>query len=194
MKTQRTLLLLSILMAIAVSAEEPPRLPIPDGWRTEDTGYPPPWAKTLPWKGKLQLRFPPGFFKADDDFFWSYPIMYWLEGDVLKTDKELERALRAYDAGLYGGQFPQDKIRIEIGEATEVLREGQTVARRRVTFHGFDPFVTKKPLTTYLEIDRWHCPDSDRTLILILRSPRKIDDNDAVRKQLREFCRKLACQ
>jgi hypothetical protein len=30
-------------------SESGPRLPVPKGWRTEDTAYPPPWAKELPW-------------------------------------------------------------------------------------------------------------------------------------------------
>ena len=77
-----------------LSAAAPIKLPVPEGWRTEDTSYPPPWAEQLPWKGTLQLRVPPGFFDKDDAFFWSYPILYQLEGDVLASDRDLQRALR----------------------------------------------------------------------------------------------------
>ncbi|MDP7302691.1 MAG: hypothetical protein QGG09_06295, partial [Pirellulaceae bacterium] len=111
----RTVLLLiplGIVPAMARGAETP-RLQVPSGWRIEDTEYPPAWAKTLPWKGRLQLRFPPGFFRENDDYAWSYPIFYWLEGNVLEKQADFDRALRAYDAGLYQGQFAAQKIKIE---------------------------------------------------------------------------------
>ena len=164
------------------------KLPVPENWRTEDTTYPPPWARDLPWKGTIQLRFPPGFFKADDDFFWSYPILYQLQGDAIKDVNALHRALSSYDAGLYGGQFEKAKIRLEI---TKVKSNVRGYSRQHVTLRGFDPFVTKKPLTTYLDIYRRYDKESDKTVFLILRSPHPIADQDAdknaVRKQLDEF-------
>ncbi len=164
------------------------KLPVPENWRTEDTTYPPPWARDLPWKGTIQLRFPPGFFKADDDFFWSYPILYQLQGDAIKGVNALNRALSSYDAGLYGGQFEKAKIRLEIMKVKSNVRG---YSRQHVTLKGFDPFVTKKPLTTYLDIYRRYNKESDKTVVLILRSPHPIADQDAdknaVRKQLDEF-------
>lgn len=192
MHLHTTAILMIVISASALLAEESPKLPVPKEWRIEDTSYPPPWAKTLPWKGRLQLRFPPGFFKKNDDYFWSYPIFYWLEGDVLASEKDLERALRAYDAGLYGGQFAAADINIEIGEGKK--RKGAVgVTDRSVTFHGFDPFVTKRPQTTYLRISRQYCAKSDRTAILILRSPRQFNEEDAVWKQLLAFRQHVDC-
>src|SRR4051812_3676538 len=78
-----------------------PKLDLPKGWRSEDTTYPPPWARDLPWRGDLQIRFPPGWFNAKSPFFWSYPVLYQLDGDVLSSRDDLAKALRAYDAGLY---------------------------------------------------------------------------------------------
>ena len=93
-----------------------PDLPVPKGWRTEDTAYPPPWAKELPWKGDIQIRFPPGWFDAKSPNFWSYPVLYRLEGDVLASRDDMEKALRSYDAGLYAGKFEGSRIKIDIGE------------------------------------------------------------------------------
>lgn len=164
------------------------KLPVPENWRTEDTTYPPPWARDLPWTGTIQLRFPPGFFKADDTFFWSYPILYQLQGNVIKDANALNRALSSYDAGLYGGQFEKEKIRIEIMKVKSNVRG---YSRQHVTLKGFDPFVTKKPLTTYLDLYRRYDKESDKTVVLILRSPHPIAgqdaEEDAVRKKLNEF-------
>jgi len=171
-----------------LSAAEPIKLPVPEGWRTEDTSYPPPWAEQLPWKGTLQLRFPPGFFDKDDAFFWSYPILYQLEGDVLSTDKDLQRALRDYDAGLYSGGYPAEKIVLTISSVKADKRQKLSgFSQWRVKFEGFDPFQTKAPLVTYLEVSRWYRPRQKQTAILILRSARLPKDDDPVWKELRQF-------
>jgi uncharacterized protein (TIGR03067 family) len=170
-----------------------PRLDEPTGWRKEETAYPPPWAKDLPWKGEVQIRFPPGWFDADSPSFWSYPVLYWLDGDVLARREDLERALRSYDAGLYGGRFDGARIKIAIGEDRKADKLGHAVARRSATIDGYDPFVTRKPLTTHLEVFRWYCPKSYRTAVLILRSPRRFEAEDRVWKRLLPFWEGLAC-
>jgi len=180
------------IFAVSAFAAEPPRLSIPEGWRTEDTVYPPPWAKSLPWKGRLQLRFPPGFFKQGDDYFWSYPIFYWLEGDVLSSAEDLKTALRTYDAGLYRNKDAAAAIKIEI-TAEKKQPGSQGVLLRSVKFSGFDPFVTKKPQTTYLKVSRWYCESADRTGVLILRSPRSFQKDDAVWKSLLVFRQVVGC-
>ncbi len=164
------------------------KLPVPEDWRTEDTPYPPPWAEQLPWKGTLQLRFPPGFFDKDDAFFWSYPILYQLEGDVLSAEKDIQRALREYDAGLYGGGYAAEKIRLTIKEVKDEKRKGLSgFSQWQVKFEGFAPFQPKAPLVTYLEVSRWYRPRQKQTAILILRSARPPKDDDPVWKQLRQF-------
>jgi hypothetical protein len=171
-----------------LSAEEPLKLLVPSGWQTEDTPYPPPWAEQLPWKGTLQLRFPPGFFNKDDAFFWSYPILYQLKGDVLVADKDLGRALRDYDAGLYGGGYPAEKIKLTISTVKPEKRQKLPgFSLRQIKFEGFDPFQTKAPLVTYLEVYRWYRPKQKQTAVLRLRSARPPKDDDPVWKKLRKF-------
>lgn len=170
-----------------------PHLERPKGWRLEETAYPPPWAQELPWKGALEIRFPPGWFEKDSPFYWSYPVLYWLEGDVLSHRDDLERALEAYDGGLYGGQFDRSKIRVEFGKDQTAEKLGHGVVRRAVTIEGFDPFVTKAPLTTYLTTFRWYCSQSRRTAVLILRSPVPFDESDRVWSTLLPFWEKFAC-
>jgi len=158
-------------------------LSIPPGWRVENTTYPPPWAKSLPWKGKIELRFPPGFFQPTSPFFWSYPILYKLQGDCITNDAELKRALLDYDAGLYGGQYSPSQIDITV----QNTRQGQRGRPNALTFKGFDPFTTKQPLTTYLQIQRRYDKVTDVTTILILRSARPIGKKDIVWKTLYRF-------
>ena len=182
-------------MGEALRAAPPasPRLDVPAGWRTEDTAYPPPWAKQLPWKGALQIRFPPGWFDAKSPFFWSYPVLYRLEGDVLSGRDDLEKALRAYDAGLYGGGFDPARIKIDVGKDRKADKRGHAAVRRSITIDGFDPFTTQEPLTTRLEVFRWYCPESKRTTVLILRTPRPFREDDPVWAALLPFWETFSC-
>lgn len=185
-----------LLLASPARADVPPRgvhLERPKGWRLEESAYPPSWAPELPWKGALEIRFPPGWFDKRSPFYWSYPVLYWLEGDVLARRDELERALREYDGGLYGGAFDRSKIQVEMGKDQPAQKLGHGVVRRTVTIDGFDPFVTKGPLTTYLTTFRWYCSQSQRTAVLILRSPTPITEGDRVWSTLLPFWEKLTC-
>ena len=185
--------LLDLINARPGGSADNSKLPVPKGWRTEDTAYPPPWAKELPWKGDIQIRFPPGWFDAKSPNFWSYPVLYWLEGDVLASRDDMEKALRSYDAGLYAGAFDGSRIKIDIGEDRKAEKLGHAVVRRSITIDGFDPFATKRELKTHLEVFRWYCPESKKTEVLILRSPRDFKEDDEVRTILLPFWEGLAC-
>jgi len=176
-------ILVCMVPSLVQSQDSRSVLSVPQGWRIENTTYPPPWAKSLPWKGKIELRFPPGFFQSTSNYFWSYPILYQLQGNCITNDTELKRALLDYDAGLYGGKYPQDQIDITVRGPKKRPRGHPHL----LIFKGFDPFTTKKPLTTYLEIQRRYDDVSDMTTILILRSARPIDRKDAVWKALYRF-------
>jgi hypothetical protein len=48
-------------------------------------------------------------------------------------------------------------------------------------------------LTTRLGVFRWYCPESKKTEVLILRSPRAFKEDDAVWKTLVPFWEGFAC-
>ena len=176
-------ILVCMVPSLVQSQDTRSLLSVPQGWRIENTTYPPPWAKSLPWKGKIELRFPPGFFQATSNYFWSYPSLYQLQGNCITNDTELKLALLEYDAGLYGGKYSRDQIDITVSNHKKRPRGQPHI----LIFKGFDPFTTKQPLTTYLEIQRRYDGVSDMTTILILRSARPIDKRDAVWKTLYRF-------
>ena len=169
-------------------ADYPIKLPVPEGWRLENTAYPPPWAKTLPWRGSLQLRFPDGFFDDDDKFFWSYPILYQLNGNVIKNDDELKRALLEYDTGLYGGRYPKEKVAIEVDKGKHAKDHSVII------IDGYDPFTTKSPLRTWVHVDRRYDSKSNRTIILLLRSAQPFSLDNEVWNKLWTFREKVGFQ
>ena len=93
-------------------------------------------------------------------------MLYWLEGDVLSSREDLEKALRDYDAGLYRGRFDAAKIKIDMKEDRKEETRGHPVVRRAVTIDGYDPFTTKP-----------RADDPPRSLPLVL--PRREADGGA---------------
>ena len=176
---KRFTLVLLIMVVSELQAAEPIKLPVPVEWRVENTSYPPPRAESLPWKGTIQLRFPKSFFDPDSDYFWSYPILYQLRGDVITNANQLKRALLDYDAGLYGSQYPKEKIRITL--PTRPV-DGKYPL---IIIDGFDPFTTKKPLRTWIAYHRRYEKETDTTTILLLRSSQPYVPEDHVWKTLR---------
>lgn len=158
-------------------------LSVPQKWRIENTAYPPPWAKSLPWKGTIELRFPPGFFQPNNAYHWSYPILYQLQGKCITDDEQLKRALLDYDAGLYGGKYSRDKMTVTFQKSNQRQRSRP----RSVVLQGFDPFTTNKPITTYLQVHRRYDELTDQTIVLILRSARPINKQDPVWQTLLRF-------
>jgi hypothetical protein len=168
----------------------------PADWHQIDEAYPPPsFATNLPWpwKGEHSRWFNEGFGKTNDAFFWSYVVLNALEGDTLKAAAELREALHRYDGSLYGKAFPQEKIKISIGAEQSEQKLGHRVTRRSVTIDGFDAEAGKKELRTHLETFRWYCPTTDRTAMLILRSPRAFKSDDEVWRVLLQFRDDLVC-
>jgi hypothetical protein len=167
----------------------------PAGWSEFDEAYPPPsFVKDAwPWKGEHSRYFHEDFGQADRPNFWSYVVFNALEGDTLKTADEVKDALHRYDAALYGKSFAPENIKVSVASEKTETKLGHTVTRRSVQIDGFDAEATRKPLTTHLQVFRWYCPITDRTGMMILRSPREFSESDEVWKALLSFWQEAEC-
>jgi hypothetical protein len=167
----------------------------PADWHQIEEAYPPGFAKDLPWpwRGEHRRWFNEGFPKEEDEFFWSYVICNTLVGDTLQSPAEVKAALHRYDASLYGQAFSPEKILVEVLDQSKVRKAGHDAVRYAINIEGFDAEATKQKLTTHLQVFRWYCPVADRTVFLILRSPRSYKANDSVWEVLEEFWNVLTC-
>ncbi|HUR54586.1 MAG TPA: hypothetical protein VMZ71_10665, partial [Gemmataceae bacterium] len=92
-----------LLSALAPAQPEklPFKLPQPKGWAGEVIDLPPKgFAPEMTWKGKEEIRFAPGMFKADAQDFFSYALLFWLPADQKTDAKTLEEELLTYYRGL----------------------------------------------------------------------------------------------
>ncbi|MEW6160938.1 MAG: serine hydrolase domain-containing protein [Verrucomicrobiota bacterium] len=162
-----------------------------ESWNTERSFFPPSWAKQLPYRGELHLQFSPGFEKTNSAGFWSYVILYKLEGNVLTNREELERTLKAYDVGLYNNAVPASDVDVRLEPEKSEMTGGHVVQSWQGILKGFDSFFRKEPLTSTLNVSRWFCPESGRTFVSILRSPASA--TNAIWHELRMRGRKTLC-
>ncbi len=148
-----------------------------------------PW----PWKGEHSRWSNGGYGRTNDPFFWSYVVLNALEGDTLKTEAEVRDALQRYDGSLYGKAFPPEQIKVRIKAETTEKWRAHEVMRCSAEIDGFDAEATQAKLKTHLETFRWFCPAINKTVFLVLRSPRKFDPQDEVWKVLLRWPVELVC-
>jgi len=90
-----------LLLSNIAAADDLPMLTVeaPEGWNRERIELPPAFARDMAVKGYEEIRFAPGMFQAGSDTFFSYMIVFVLEGEPLDRES-LERELLRYYRGL----------------------------------------------------------------------------------------------
>jgi len=146
--------------------------PIPAGWKHETIPFPLDFAPMLPYHGVEELRFMPGFFKADAPDYWSYAFVWWLTDAPALDGPTLSADLAQYFRGLATAvgkdkyTFDPQRFRADLaatGSAAERMLSGDV--------SSYDPFVTGQELVLHVEVRLQRCPLSGRDALLFLISP-----------------------
>ena len=86
---------------------------VPAGWKSETIPFPLDFAPDVKHTGVEELRFPPGFFKADQPDYWSYAFV-WRTTDAAQLDaKQLGDEVTAYFKGLIGEVAKAKKLTVD---------------------------------------------------------------------------------
>jgi len=151
--------------------------PIPAGWKHETIPFPLDFAPMLPYHGIEELRFMPGFFKADAPDFWSYTFVWWLADPPALDAPTLSAALTPYFRGLATavgqGKYTFDPQRFR-ADLTAWDSETQRIVAGEVW--SYDPFATGQELMLHVEVSMKHCPLSKRDALVFLLSPKPASD------------------
>ena len=84
--------------------EPPYSLDFPIGWGIERFLIPISFAPKIPYKGVEDIRFTPGWGKAESADYWSYVFLWYLDGQQKITAKIVENNLNNKNA-IYGFYF-----------------------------------------------------------------------------------------
>lgn len=195
----RSCLLLTVLVSGSASGqsakETPYQVPAPRGWAKETIALPPAFAPDMKWKGTEELRFAPGWQKADGDTFFSYDLLFWLPNDQKVDAKTIEHELLSYYRGLAKAVFESKKQKVDTSAFTLTIKDaadkpdkrqdGTPVAGYVGELKWTEPFSTGKPQTLHLEIHTWPVAQHKHNCIFICASAQP--ETAAVWKTLREI-------
>lgn len=91
---------------------------VPAGWKSETIPFPLGFAPAIAHQGVEELRFPPGFFKADQPDYWSYAFI-WRTTDAAELDgAALGAELTTYFAGLIA---EVDKVKKQVKDPSAII-------------------------------------------------------------------------
>jgi hypothetical protein len=192
------MLLLSFAAALfltAVEADKQPfTVPEPKGWSKESIDLPPKgFAPDMKWKGKEEIRFAPGMFKANEPDFFSYALLFWLPGDQKLDAKTMEQEILVYYRGLSKTISASQKKEVDVTKFTMTIKGAKEKTGTRAGGEKFaasvgelkwiEPFATQKPQTLRFEIHTWYSGKNNCIFICVSPQP----ETAPVWKALREI-------
>ena len=172
----RLALSLALLLATSSSFE----WPVPEGWKHETIPFPLEFAPELPYHGVEELRFAPGMFKPDQDGYFSYAFVWWLDGRPAVDAAELSSSLKSYFTGLCTAVAKEKGQTLDGAKFSASLHAVEGPPRKLEhpvtafagTVDSFDPFATGKPIVLNVEAWVWDCDRSGKRAVLVLASPK----------------------
>jgi hypothetical protein len=185
MKFPLQLLLLITLLPVVGACQQnaksttPYDLAVPVNWTVEHFPIPIEFAPEIPYKGKEDIRFTPGW-GAPGDQHWSYAFVWWLEGDPQIDATTLQRDLKMYYAGLVGRnitkrQIPADKV----VPTNVVVKKVKTAPNDMATYAGtinMLDYMPVTPITLNCVIHVFRCKAENHTGIYFEVSPKALTD------------------
>jgi hypothetical protein len=187
MTARRCLNTLTLCVSIGFSTccalpDEPKKdeiqLDVPKGWRGERIVLPPGFAKDMKVKGIEEIRFAPGMFQPEAKDFFSYVIVFRLDGKPDLTVESLNAELLTYYRGLAKavgrGQIKTEGFSIEVVPIKDDQKP--TVDDYVAALKWVEPFKTKKEQALRIEIRSWQSAKDRRTWVFMNVSPNKPDD------------------
>jgi len=160
--------------------EAPYVLDIPKGWDIERFLLPIEFAPVIAYKGVEDIRFTPGWGKAETNDYWSYAFLWYLDSTINFDSKTIESNLTAYYTGLINTNV--DKTKVSTDKLVKVkvsIKEKVTDKEDAKTFGGtvyMTDFLTLKPIGLNLLIHVKYCEGPGKTLVFHELSPKPYND------------------
>lgn len=167
----------ALALTLAVSGSF--QWPLPEGWKKETIPFPLEFTPDLPYQGVEELRFSPGMFKPDQEGYWSYAFVWWLDGRPTLDAAELSSSLKRYFTGLCtavakdkGHAIDPARFSASVQAVSATRKLDHAVAEFAGTVDAYDAFVTGKPILLHVEAWVWDCDRSGKRAALVLASPK----------------------
>lgn len=151
----------------------PYTLPTPKGWGIERFPLPISFAPSIPYQGVEDIRFTPGWGKANNEEYWSYAFLWYLDGTIKMDAHTIESNLKAYYTGLIsvnGKDIPSEKL-IPVVTTFKATKKAKGDIK---TFSGsvvMLDYMTQKPITLNCKVHWKTCKGQNKTYFFYELSP-----------------------
>lgn len=159
--------------------EPPYSLDFPAGWGVERFPIPISFAPKIPYKGIEDIRFTPGWGKAESADYWSYAFLWYLEGQQKLTANIVEINLKEYYTGLvtvmHGDSSDNKSMTVEA-----VIKKVKTQKGDLKTFYGsvyMLDYMANKPIALCCKVHLKSCAGQNKTYIFYQISPKHYSNN-----------------
>jgi hypothetical protein len=159
--------------------EPPYNLDVPAGWGVERFLIPISFAPQIPYKGVEDIRFTPGWGKAESADYWSYAFLWYLDGHQKITANIVENNLKEYFTGLVEAMQSDSSDNKSMNVKT-IIKKGKTQKGDLKTFYGsvyMLDYMANKPIALYCKVHLKSCAGQNKTFIFYEISPRHYSDN-----------------
>jgi hypothetical protein len=156
--------------------EAPYHLPIPKDWTFERFLIPIGFAPEIPYKGVEDIRFAPGWAKQNDDEYWTYAFLWYLDNSP-NTDANIIAAnLKAYYTGLF--KINTDSARAVTEKPIPVytlFKKIPTAKGDAETYTGaieMGDYMQRKPIKLNCIVHVKSCQEHSKTILFYELSPK----------------------
>jgi hypothetical protein len=154
--------------------EPPYSLDFPIGWGIERFLIPISFAPKIPYIGVEDIRFTPGWGKAESADYWSYAFLWYLDGLQKITANIVENNLKKYYSGLVKAMQVDSSDKKSITVRT-IIKKGKTLKGDLKTFYGsvyMLDYMANKPIALYCKVHLKSSSGQNKTFIFYEISPK----------------------
>ncbi len=154
----------------------PYQLSIPEKWTIERFEIPISFAPKITYKGVEDIRFTPGWGKAESEEYWTYAFLWYLEGSPKINASSISSNLNAYYTGLIevnaGNSRTEAEKNITVKTTfKKITSEFSDLATYTGTVTMLD-YMQRKPITLYSKVHVRKCTLKNKTLVFHELSPK----------------------
>lgn len=166
------LLFLSPPLCIAQNTK-PNLLKIPSDWKFERMDLPLDFAPELSFTGYEELRFAPGMFDTESNYYFTYLFALHITDKVEFSQADLVDFLEQYYRGLSKAVGESKKMNIDVSKIKINIEKEVNSQRYKSIVNFFDSFTDGREIVLNMELEVFENHQENSCYILALVSPHK---------------------
>jgi hypothetical protein len=160
--------------------QPPYTLDQPKGWDVERFPIPIEFAPSIQYRGVEDIRFTPGWSKANTDEYWTYAFLWYLDDSPKMNRKTIEQNLKAYYTGLVGRnieprKIPADKVIPTKTSFKKITAGDNDLGTYNGTIEMLD-YMEQKPMILNCVVHIKRNKEKNKTFVFYELSPKSFTD------------------